>query len=340
MTVSRRVVLKAHPRGRVREQDFAIEQAALPDPGEGEFLVRNRWLSVDPMLRIFVDAHPLGGRMPPLPVGSVIPGAAVGEVIASRHPDFPAGAIVEGRLGWQDHALSDGARVERFDPAFGPPETALGLLGLPGFSAYVGLHVAGPLEPGRTLLVSGAAGAVGTAVGLLARERGVGRLVGIASGREKADYLLRDIGYDAVADRTAPDFQRRLADATGGKVDVYFDNVGYPLMLDMLPHLAQGARVMICGLMGQYDDFEGGEGPDNLPRMLGTIMAKGLTVRAFSNTAWPQLRADFLREMGDIVRGRPEIARPHCLVGLESTPAAFVQLFDRGVTGKLLVKLP
>jgi NADPH-dependent curcumin reductase CurA len=178
------------------------------------------------MLRLFIDPAPLGGKMPPMPLETTIPGPAVGEVIESRHPDFAVGTIVEGRFGWQHFAVSNGAGVRRVNPKLGGPENALGIGGLPGFTAYVGLEVAGEVTATQTFLISGAAGAVGSAVGALIHARG-GRAVGIAGGEAKCRYLVEQIGYDAAIDRHAPDFLAQLAAALPGGADVYFDNVNY-----------------------------------------------------------------------------------------------------------------
>lgn len=338
MDENRRLLLRAYPSGPVAIEDFAVEAAPVPEADEGQFLVRNRWLSVDPMIRIFIDRAPMGGRMPPMPLGSLVPGAAVGEVVASRHPDYALGDWVEGRFGWQDFAVSDGSRVLRVDPALAPPQAALGILGLPGFSAYVGLAVAGAIPPGGSVLVSGAAGAVGSAVGALLGARGIGA-VGIASGKGKRDYLLGTAGYQAVVDRTAPDFTDQLAAALPEGATLYFDNVGGPMMLDVLPHMSTQGTVLICGLMAQYGDMGEGQGPDRLPPFFSTVMAKGLTVRAFSNTSYPELRAPFVQEMVAIVRSNPALAQVQEVEGLEQTPAAFARLFTQGATGKVLVRL-
>ncbi|MCK9542455.1 MAG: NADP-dependent oxidoreductase [Novosphingobium sp.] len=337
--VNRRIILHTYPSGLVAAADnFAMEAMPVPEVGENEFLVRNRWLSVDPMIRVFIDRNPMGGRMPAMPLGALVPGAAVGEVIESRHPDYVVGDMVEGRFGWQDFALSDGNRVVRVDPELGPPQAALGILGLPGFSAYVGLAVAGALPAGASVLVSGAAGAVGSAVGALLDARGI-RAVGIASGAGKRDYLLGTIGYRAVVDRTAPDFADRLAAALPEGAALYFDNAGGPIMLDVLPHVRAQGTVLICGLMAQYGDMGEGPGPDRLPPFLSAVMAKGLTVRAFSNTSYPELRQPFADEMAAIVRRKPALVQAHEVEGLEQTPAAFVRLFTEGTTGKVLVRL-
>ncbi len=338
-SINRRVVLRAHPQGLVRDDDLAIEQGPVPQPDEGQLLVRNHWLSVDPMIRIFIDAAPLGGSVPPMPIGTTVPGPAVGQVIRSNRPDFAVGDWVEGRLGWQDYALSSGQGLNRIDPDDGPVELALGMLGLPGFSAFVGLDVAGPLAQGTILLVSGAAGAVGSAVGALARARGL-HAIGIASGPGKCAWL-RKTGYADAVDRTAPDFAEQLARAVGDRVDLYFDNVGGPMMDSVLPLMKRGGQVLICGLMAQYDDMVGreGGGHDRLPAFLAAVMARGLIVKAFANIDHLALRPAFLAEMGAIIRADPAIARVHVTQGMEQVPAAFRRLFTDSVVGKSLVRI-
>ncbi|MET0371313.1 MAG: NADP-dependent oxidoreductase [Sphingobium sp.] len=333
---NRRVVLAAHPRGDVRPDDLAVVRDPLPALTEGRFRVRNRWLSVDPMIRLFIDAKPMGA-IPVMPPGTTIPGAAVGEVVETLHPDFAMGTIVEGRFGWQDYALSDGTGVRRVDPAIGPIEQALGIYGLPGFSAYAGLDVIGGVAAGQTVLVSGAAGAVGSAAGALAASRGA-RVIGIASGAAKAQWLIDEIGYAAVVDRGAPDFAAALDAALPDGVDLYFDNVGGPLMMQVADRMNRNGRILVCGLMAQYGGG-GADDRDRLPDFLSAIMGRTLTVRAFVNVAHEALRPAFLDEMRALVAQRPALAQIHVTVGLEKTPAAFAKLFESGVTGKRLVRI-
>ena len=256
-TTAKKVVLRSNPEGNLKAGDFAVEDCPVPAVTEGTFLVRNIFVSVDPMLRIFIDKKPLGSsQMPSLPLGTTIPGAAVGEVIETQHPDFKVGDIVEGRFGWQHFAVSNGQGVNRVPEGYGTIANALGIGGLPGFTAYIGLNTAGGVKEGQTILVSGAAGAVGSAVGALVKARG-GRVVGIAGGADKARYLLETVGYDAVADRHSPDFHAQLAAALPGGVNVYFDNVGGPLLAQMMPYMAYGGLVLISGLMSQYQDSTG-----------------------------------------------------------------------------------
>jgi hypothetical protein len=332
-----RIVLRQYPQGAMRASDFGIEEQVVPVPGEGEFLVRALYVSVDPMLRLFIDPAPLGGKMPPMPLGSTIPGPAVGEILASNHPDFAVGELVEGRFGWQHYAVSNGAGVQRVNPKLGGPENALGIGGLPGFTAYVGLNVAGGVKPGQTFLVSGAAGAVGSAAGALIHARG-GRAVGIAGGAAKCRYLVDEIGYDAAIDRHAPDFIDQLARALPAGADVYFDNVGGPLFAAVVPLIARGGLALVCGLMAQYQG-EDGASVDNLPGVLRAVMFNSLRIQGFTQVGQDALRPAFEAELAGLVaRGRMKVAM-HIEEGIERLPQAMVGLFDNSVTGKVVVRV-
>ena len=333
-----RVVLHHYPKDQLQASDFAVEDYKAPSPQEGEILIRTHFVSVDPMLRLFVDAAPFGGAMPPMPLGATIPGAAVGEVIESRNPNFKVGDLVEGRFGWQHYAASNGAGVNRVNSALGAPEHALGIGGLPGFTAYVGLHVAGGVKPGQTFLVSGAAGAVGSAAGALIRARG-GRAVGIAGGEAKRRYLLDEVGYEAVADRLAPDFQAQLAVALPKGADVYFDNVGGPLLTEVMPLLARGGLVLICGLMAQYQNENRAPSADHLPDILRAVMFKGLRIQGFSQVGQDALRPAFEGELAQLISSgqlKPKVTVEN---GIDRLPHALVNLFDKSTTGKVVVRV-
>lgn len=334
---ARQIVLQHHPEGPVRPSDFAVADQDIPAVGAGEFLVRNIYVSVDPMLRLFIDPAPFGGAMPAMPLGSNIPGPAVGEIVESNHPDYAVGDLVEGRFGWRNYAVSNGMGVQRVNPRIGPIQNALGIGGLPGFTAYVGLQVAGGVKPGQTFLVSGAAGAVGSAAGALIHARG-GRAVGIAGGQEKCRYLVEQIGYDAAVDRFAPDFLDQLKKALPKGADVYFDNVGGPLLATIAPLMARGGQVLICGLMSQYqaaaDSTE-----DNLPAVLRAVMFSGLRIQGFSQVGQDALRPAFEQELGDLVAAGRMKVDMHIEEGIERLPHALAGLFEKSVAGKVVVRV-
>ncbi len=332
-----RVVLRRHPIGALRPEDFSIEAQSALAPGEGEFLVRTLFVSVDPMLRIFIDSAPLGGTFPAMPPGTTIPGPAVGEIIESRHPNFHSGEFVEGRFGWQNFAVSNGAGVNKVNRALGGPANALSIGGLPGFTAYVGLRSAGGVKPGQTVLVSGAAGAVGSVVGPLVQAAG-GRAVGIAAGAAKCAYLVEKAGYAAAADRTAEDFTAQLARALPNGADLYFDNVGGPMLPRVLPFLARGALILICGLMDQYQG-EDRSGPDHLPALLRAVMGKGVRLQSFTQAGQQALRPAFEAEMAALVAAGKIDVPLHVEEGIERLPYALCGLFDKAVAGKVLVRV-
>lgn len=332
----RRVALARYPEGDLKPSDFSVEDQEAPAIGEGEFLVRNLFVSVDPMLRLFVDAKPLGGSFPGLPLGTTVPGAAVGEIVESRNPDYPVGTTVEGRFGWQHYAKSNGAGVNTVSGALGGPEQALGIGGLPGFTAYVGLHVA-DLKPGQTVLVSGAAGAVGSVVGPLAASRGI-RAVGIASGAEKVRYLTQEAGYAAVADRTAPDFLDQLKAALPDGSNVYFDNVGGPMLAQVIPFMARGGLVLVSGLMAQYQG-DNASGVDNLPPVLRAVMGMGVRIQGFTQVGRNDLRSGFEAELAELARTGKIKAPVHIEDGIERLPHALWGLFNKSVAGKVVVRV-
>lgn len=330
------IVLSRNPEGALKASDFAIVPQEIPAIKDRHFLVRNKFISVDPMLRIFVDQSPLGGNMPGLPAGSPIAGAAVGEIIESQHPDFAVGELVEGRFGWQDYALSNGYGVQRVNPRIGPPQTALGIGGLPGFTAYVGLDVA-QLQPNQSILVSGAAGAVGSAVGAFVAARG-GRAVGIAGGTDKKRYLLEEVGYAAVADRNAPDFLDQLKEALPQGANVYFDNVGGPLLATVMPHMTFGGLVLICGLMSQYQG-QGRPSEDALGPVLAGVMTKGVRIQGFSQFGKDDMRPAFEEELAQMMASGNIASTIHVEQGMDRLPHALVGLFEKSQAGKVVVQV-
>lgn len=338
---TRQVHLARRPQGRVQASDFEVRSVDLPNPGDGQVLVRTRWLSIDPMLRIFIDQSPLGGAMTPLPIGAPIVGPVVAEVVESRSGDLSPGDLVEGRGPWQERSVLNAGDLRRLGKPEWPAQAALGVLGLPGFSAYVGLKILGAMPAGSTVLISGAAGAVGTVAGQLVRRAGW-RAVGIASGAERCDYLVRTLGFDGAADRNAADFKTQLQTALPNGANCYFDNVGGPLFPLVLPFMAHAGVVLICGLMAQYESGVPGNEPggvDQLPDVLRAIMGKQLMIRAFNNRAYLPMLDEYVAEVGPLVASGkitlPEIIHD----GLDSAPAAFATLFSGGPPGKHLIRL-
>src|SRR5262245_43687525 len=239
-TRTRQLVLAARPQGKPKLADFRLEETPIPTPGPGQVLLRVQYLSLDPYMRGRMDDR--DSYAPPTPLGGVMPGESVATVVASRHPGYAEGDIVLAHTGWRTHALSDRADLRKLDPAIAPVTTGLGVLGMPGFTAYGGLRVIGKPAPGETVVVAAASGPVGSLVGQLARIAGA-RAVGIAGGLEKCTYVKDELGFDAAVDHKDSDFAAKLAAACPNGIDVYFENVGGAVWQAVLPLFNKFARV-------------------------------------------------------------------------------------------------
>lgn len=331
------VLLARRPVGEPQDDDFEIVTRDLPTLQEGELLLRVVYLSLDPYMRGRMSA--VKSYAEPVEVGGVIEGGTVCEVLESRHPDFNAGDVVLSHSGWQTHAVSHGRRVRRLDPAQAPISTAVGVLGMPGFTAYAGLREIGRPQPGETLVVAAATGPVGSAVGQIARLKGA-RAVGIAGGPEKCAALLDDFGFDAAVDHRAADFEQRLADAVPDGVDVYFENVGGSVAEAVVPLLNEFARIPVCGLVAHYNETEVPEGPNRLPGFMRQVLTKSLTVRGFIQREFARtLFPDFLTDMSAWVADGSVRYREDVVTGLENAPEAFRGLLRGRNLGKLLVEV-
>lgn len=338
----RQVVLKSYARGNPRADDFAVETAPIPTPGEGEVLLRTLWLSLDPLIRFAIDEVRLTGATHLKP-GDVMYGGTVSEVVASNHPDYTSGDIVEGRTGWREYAALDPIKADpvkgplrRIDPALAPVSTALGVLGMPGQTAHACMIGIGRVQAGETVVISAAAGAVGTIAGQIGKILGA-RVVGIAGGRDKCAAVV-ELGFDACVDYKASDFRDQLKAACPDGIHVYVDNVGGEVMLAVLPLLKYGARMPVCGYIAYYGIGLEGPGPDRLPGFMRTIMSKGLEIRGFGGSMVGGQTAieDLARWLGE---GR--LQAPEAVVdGLENAPEAFAGIFSgNGNVGKLLVRI-
>jgi NADPH-dependent curcumin reductase CurA len=266
-------------------------------------------------------------------------GESVATVIASKHPGYSEGDIVLAQTGWRTHALSDRADLRQLDPAVAPVTTGLGVLGMPGFTAYGGLRVIGKPAPGDTVVVAAASGPVGSLVGQLAKLAGA-RAVGIAGGPEKCAYVQDELRFDAAIDHRDPDFSAQLTAACPNDIDVYFENVGGVLWQAVLPLLNTFARVPVCGLIAHYNGVDKGDGTDRLPATMRAILSKSLTVRGFINNEFAEQHyAAFLREVSaGIADGRIRY-REDIVDGLEQAPAAFIGLLEGRNFGKLIVRV-
>jgi NADPH-dependent curcumin reductase CurA len=334
---ARQIVLAARPQGKPRLTDFRLEETAIPTPGPGQVLLRVQYLSLDPYMRGRMDDRE--SYAPPAPLGGVMPGESVATVIASHHPGYSEGDIVLAQTGWRTHALSDRADLRKLDPAVAPVTTGLGVLGMPGFTAYGGLRVIGRPAPGETVVVAAASGPVGSLVGQLAKIAGA-RAVGIAGGPEKCAYVKDELGFDAAVDHKGADFAAKLSAACPDGIDVYYENVGGAVWQAVLPLLNRFARVPVSGLVAQYNAGGPGDGTDRLPATMREILFKSLTVRGFINYDFAaEHYPAFLREVGaGIAEGRIQY-REDFVDGLEKAPEAFIGMLEGRNFGKLIVRV-
>src|SRR3989442_7154369 len=300
MTTSRgrQIVLAARPKGKPELTNFRLEETAIPTPKAGQLLLGVQYLSLDPYMR---------GRMnegesyaTPLVIGDVMTGETVAHVLVSNHSEYVKGDVVLAQTGWRTHALSDGTGLRKLDPAAAPVTTGLGVLGMPGFTAYGGVRVIGRPQPGETVVVAAASGPVGSLVGQLAQLAGA-RAVGIAGGPQKCAFVKDELRFDAAVDHRAADFPARLAAACPHGIDVYFENVGGAIWEAVLPFLNDFPRVPFSGLIAQYNGAPPGDGTDWLPATIRQILSKRLTIRVFINYDFAVHYADFLRERAPVV---------------------------------------
>ncbi|MFZ4286691.1 NADP-dependent oxidoreductase [Variovorax sp. HJSM1_2] len=335
--VNRRITLARHPQGLPAEQDFQLEVQPVPAPGKGQVLLRTLCLSLDPYMRNLME--PTGpGYAPPVPLGAPMVGGTVSRVVASQHPGFQAGELVLAHAGWQDYAVSDGADLLPLGD-MKQPSWALGGLGMPGFTAYVGLLDIGQPAPGETVVVAAATGAVGAVVGQLAKLKGA-YVVGIAGGADKCRYAVAELGFDACINRQAADFAEQLAQACPNGIDVYFENVGGAVFNAVLPLLNVAARVPVCGFIAHYNDAAPAPGPDRLPQLVATLLQKRIRMQGFIILDHYATRFDdFRRHMGQwVADGRVKL-REDVVDGLENAPAAFRGLLEGKNFGKLVVRV-
>ena len=327
MRATREVHLAARPRGVPQLTDFRVVDVDLPDPADGEVLIENAFVSVDPYMR---------GRMndtksyvPPFQIGEPLTGGAVGQVISSRNDQWPEGTWVVHNLGWRELALSDGAGLLPFDPSLAPVSTALGVLGMPGLTAYVGLLDVGRPKEGETVFVSGAAGAVGSAVGQIAKLKGC-RVIGSAGSAKKVAWLW-ELGFDEVFDYRETSAREALRDG----IDVYFDNVGGETLEAALGALRPRGRVVACGAISQYNATELPPGPRNL----FLVVTKRLRIEGFIVSDHFDRLPAFLADAGPWVRDGSLRYRETIVEGIENAPAAFIGLLAGENVGKMLVRV-
>ena len=330
-STNRQVRLKSRPIGEPKPDDFQLAEAPIPSPGDGQVLSRTIYLSLDPYMR---------GRMnegrsyaASVDLGHVMVGATVSEIVESRYAGLAKGDLVLGYDGWQEYAVSEGPSLRKLDPRAAPISTALGVLGMPGMTAYVGLLDIGRPKPGETVVVSAAAGAVGSAVGQIARIKGC-RAVGIAGGPAKCDHVVRELGFDASVDYRTGDLFTALKHACPNGIDVYFDNVGGDILKAALRQINLGARIPLCGIISQYNATELPAGPNLAPVLVNRALIQGFIISDHVDRM-----PDFLRDCGEWVRTDRLKYREDIVDGLERTPEAFIGLLRGQNLGKLIVRV-
>jgi NADPH-dependent curcumin reductase CurA len=329
--LNRQILLVSRPSGLPVEANFKLVETPVPEPAEGQLLVRNHWLSLDPYMRGRMDAVKSYAKY--VELGEVMVGGTVGEVVASRHPKFAVGEFVTGALGWQDYALSDGSALRKVDPRQAPLSYYLGVLGMPGVTAWMGLLDIAQPKPDETVVVSAASGAVGSVVGQLAKVKGC-RAVGIAGGAKKCEYAVAELGFDACVDYKRGRLHDDLKAAVPGGIDVYFDNVGGETLDAVLRLMNPFSRITICGLISQYSAQEQ-YGVKNLRSILvNRIRMQGFIV-SDRMQLWPQA----LAELGEHVAAGRIKYRETVATGLENAPRAFIGMLRGDNLGKQLLKL-
>jgi NADPH-dependent curcumin reductase CurA len=335
--VNRRILLRARPRGLPTPQDFHLEEIAVPTPGDGQLLLHTLYLSLDPGLRNLMDeTGPV--YAPSVRLGEVMDGGTVSRVVASKHPQFGVGDLVLGRAGWQQYSLSDGHGLSPLGD-MAQPSLALGGLGMPAFTAYVGLLDIGQPQPGETVVVAAATGAVGAVVGQIAKLKGA-RVVGIAGGADKCRYAVEALGFDACLDRNDPQFAQQLAAACPDGIDIYFESVGGAVFDAVLPLLNIGARVPVVGFIAHYNEEALPDGPNRLPLLLSTLLQKRIRMQGLIILDHYATRFDeFRRDMGEWIASGQVKLREDVVNGLENAPAAFIGLLQGRNFGKLVVRI-
>jgi NADPH-dependent curcumin reductase CurA len=332
-TVNRQVLLTSRPTGIPESRHFQIVESAPPTPAINQVLVRNLYLSVEPAMRAWVSA--VKNYSEPVPIGGVMRSFAVGRVEASRHPDYREGDLVTGLFGWQDYAAVEAQAVQRkVTDTDLPPSTALGVLGLNGVTAHYGLLEVGRPQPGETVVVSTAAGAVGSCVGQIAKLKGC-RTVGIAGGPQKTELCTKSFGFDAAVDYKAPDFAQQLAAACEGGVDVYFDNTAGPISDAVHGHLKTGARIVVCGTasVASWDP------PPQGPRVERHLLVKGARMEGFVMFDHPEHEEIARHDLAGWLRSGQLRYLEEVLDGIDNAPGAIAGLYRGDNLGKRLIRL-
>ena len=325
------VVLASRPQGWVKPENFRLESGTMPTPGRGEVLVKNLWLSLDPYMRGRISEAK--SYVPPVAIDAVMVGQTVGEVLESKHPGFKTGDNVLTSLGWQTYGVAKGEEITKVDGARAPLSYYLGVLGMPGLTAYFGLYEIGHPRAGNTLVVSAASGAVGSVVGQLGKASGC-RVVGIAGGKAKCDYAVRELGFDACVDYKAGNLGEALAAACPQGIDVYFENVGGEIMDAVMARMNFASRMVVCGLISDYNATE----PYGM-KMMRSVLVNRIRMQGMIVFDWVSRYPEGIRALSGLLAEGKIKYRESVLQGLENAPQGLVDLLIGKNFGKQLVKL-
>ncbi|WP_348548508.1 NADP-dependent oxidoreductase [Psychrobacter sp. KFRI-CH2-11] len=336
-TTNRQIKLASRPIGEPKPENFDMATSDIPTPKDDEMLLRTVYLSLDPYMR---------GRMSdaksyadPLEVGDVMMGATVAQVVESNIDNFAAGDLVVSNSGWQDYSVSNGEGVVKLDKDMANPSYGLGVLGMPGFTGYMGLTDIGKPQKGETLVVAAATGPVGATVGQVGNQYGL-RTVGIAGGADKCEFAVRELGFDVCIDHKADDFAEQLKNACPDGIDIYYENVGGKVFDAVMPLLNAHARIPVCGLVSQYNATDLPEGKDRLGMLMGLILRQRLTVKGFIIfEEYGDHFPEFLETMGKWVESGAVKTKEHITDGLNNAPDAFVKMLNGENFGKTVIKV-
>lgn len=332
--MNRQITLAARPVGFPEESDFKLVETPIPNPEDGQVLVKTIFLSVDPYMRGRMNE----GRSYAANVefNEVIVGGVIAQVVKSKHSDFQVGDIVNANIGWQEYGVSTGEELRKIDPTLAPISTGVGILGMPGLTAYFGLLEVGQLQDGETVFVSGAAGAVGSVVGQIAKIKGC-RVVGSAGTDEKVGFILDDLGFDGAFNyKNVTDYQEKLAELCPDGIDVYFDNVGGSITDAVFPNLRVNGRVVICGQISQYNL----ESSETGPRFLWHCITKRARIQGFLVFDFVDRHTEALAQMAEwLQEGKLKYRETIADGGIQNAPAAFISMLKGGNIGKQLVRI-
>ncbi|AUU85588.1 NADP-dependent oxidoreductase [Leclercia adecarboxylata] len=336
-TQNRQWVLASRPHGAPTADNFRLETTDIPQPADGQLLLRTMWLSLDPYMRGRMSDAP--SYSPPVEIGAVMVGGTVSRVEASNHPDYQPGEWVLGYSGWQEYELSDGNGLVKLGENPEHPSWSLGILGMPGFTAYMGLLDIGQPKAGETLVVAAATGPVGSTVGQIGKLKGC-RVVGVAGGAEKCRHATEVLGFDQCLDHHADDFAEQLKQACPQGIDIYYENVGGKVFDAVLPLLNTAARVPVCGLVSGYNATDLPPGPDRLGLLMGTILKKRIRMQGFIiNQDYGHRIEEFQQQMGQWVKEGNIHYREQVTDGLENAPDALIGLLEGKNFGKVVIRV-